>query len=189
MTGGLESSGPLVNNQDMNVRPARVEDAKSICSLINYWAERGRMLHRSLESVYQTLREFIVAVDEDGEVIGCAAMGIYWANLGEAKSLAVAKSAHGKGVGRRLMTSVIRMARKLGVTRLFALTYEKDFFLRQGFTVIDRDLLPEKVWQACIHCPKVDCCDETAMMLRLDRPVRRRRSPAGRQARRTGSGR
>ena len=40
----------------MIVRAAKVSDAEGICELINYYAERGRMLHRSLEGVYNSLR-------------------------------------------------------------------------------------------------------------------------------------
>ena len=42
----------------IRMRSARMNDARTICSLINYYAERGRMLHRSLESVYDAIREF-----------------------------------------------------------------------------------------------------------------------------------
>ena len=164
-----------MNNQGMKIRAARIADAPAICDLVNYWAERGRMLHRSLESVYQSLRDFLVAEDGDGAVAGCVAMGIYWANLAEVKSLAVAHAARGKGVGGALTKAIIAQARKLGVGKLFALTYEKDFFSRYGFEVIDRSLLPEKVWQACIYCPKAECCDEVAMMLSLQK---RRAAPA-----------
>ena len=53
---------------------------------------------------------------------------------------------------------------------MFALTYETEFFRRYGFDVIDRDTLPEKVWGACLACPKADACDETAMLKRLGSP-------------------
>lgn len=150
----------------MKIRPAHVADARTICGLVNYYAERGRMLHRSLESVYQDLREFLVA-DEAGHVVGCVAVGIYWADLAEIKSLAVGADQRGKGIGGRLVKAAVASAKKLGIKKLFALTYEKDFFARQGFEVIDRDRLPEKVWQVCIYCPKADACDEIAMMMPL----------------------
>jgi amino-acid N-acetyltransferase len=124
------------------------------------------MLHRSLESIYDTLREFLVAV-EDSRVVGCAAVTVYWADLAELKSLAVSPDMRGRGVGRELVRAAVEDARRLGLKRLFALTYEKEFFSRQGFAEIDRQTLPEKVWRVCISCPKVDACDETAMILHL----------------------
>ncbi len=148
-----------------------MSDAAEICGLINYYAERGRMLHRSLEHIYDSLREFQVA-EENGRVIGCIALDIFWANLAEIKSLAVDKDFTGKGIGAALVAAAVADARKMGISRLFALTYEKDFFVKQGFEVIDRQTLPEKVWRECISCPKADACDETAVMLQIDKPSR-----------------
>ena len=122
----------------MKIRPARAEDAAAICGIINYYAERGRMLHRSLESVYESLREFQVAVDEGGRVVGCVAVDVYWGDLAELKSMAVAPDRRGGGIGTLLARSALRDARRLGLKRLFALTYEKDFFLRAGFRRVRR---------------------------------------------------
>jgi amino-acid N-acetyltransferase len=168
----------------ITIRPAHVSDAKAICSLVNYYAERGRMLHRSLESAYLGLRDFLVAVDESGAVVGCVAVGIFWSDLAEVKSLAVAGSQQGKGIGAKLVKAAIASARKLGIKKLFALTLEKDFFQRHNFDTIDRECLPEKVWRECIYCPKVDACDEIAMMLSLTGPAKATRSarPAGKHA-------
>jgi amino-acid N-acetyltransferase len=157
----------------MNIRPARVEDAAAICGIINYYAERGRMLHRSLESVYEALREFLVA-EEDGAVVGCVAVDVYWGDLAEVKSLAVAPGRRGGGIGTQLIEAAVADAQRLGLGKLFALTYEKDFFLRQGFRRVRRESLPEKVWRECLACPKSDACDEIAMILNLSPPARRR---------------
>lgn len=132
------------------------------------------MLHRSLESVYLSLRDFLVA-DLGGEVIGCAAVTVFWSDLAEIKSLAVAAPHRGRGIGTKLVKTAVRGARRLGVQKLFALTYERKFFIRHGFAVVDRDLLPEKIWRECIYCPKADACDETAMMLTLSSPAKARR--------------
>jgi amino-acid N-acetyltransferase len=150
----------------MEIRSARTSDASGIADLVNYYAERGRMLHRSLESIYDSLREFVVAVD-DGTVVGCVAVDVFWANLAEIKSLAVALDRRGRGLGTTLVAAAIEDARKIGIGEVFALTYEKEFFLRCGFEVIDRERLPDKVWRECIACPKVDACDEIAMLKRL----------------------
>jgi N-acetylglutamate synthase-like GNAT family acetyltransferase len=57
-------SGENTHNKPMTVRPAHVEDAPRICEIVNECAERGLMLHRSLESAYASLREFLVSVDD-----------------------------------------------------------------------------------------------------------------------------
>lgn len=163
----------------MKIRKANVLDARGICELVNDYAEQGLMLHRSLESVYTRIREFHVAVDEAGAVAGCVAVAIFWADLAEVKSLAVADSQRGRGLGRKLVEAAIADAAGLGVRRLFALTYERGFFERLGFEVVDRQMLPEKVWTECLACPKAHCCDEIAMIYRA--------VPAGGEA--TGTGR
>ena len=149
------------------VRTARTSDVPAVCDLINHHAERGRMLHRSLESVYDALREFCVVTDAEQRVVGCVAVDVFWADLAEVKSLAIAPDARPKGIGKMLVETAIADARQLRIKKLFALTYEREFFERLGFSVIDREQLPEKVWRECIACPKVDACDEIAMMLRL----------------------
>ena len=118
-------------------------DAVAICEIVNYHAERGRMLHRSLESVYETLRNFLVVQEGDG-VVGCVAVEIAWADLAEVKSLAVHPRHQGKGLGRALVEAAVPGARELGIHRLFALTYEKDFFVRLGFQVIARRSFPRR---------------------------------------------
>lgn len=151
----------------MKIRPAIISDAGGICDIVNYYAERGRMLHRSLESVYQALREFHVAENGDGQIVGCVAVDVFWSDLAEVKSLAVRTDCCGGGLGSRLLQAAIEDAKRIGIRKLFTLTYEEKFFARHGFGIIDRQLLPEKVWRECVSCPKVDACDEIAMMLRI----------------------
>ena len=150
----------------MKVRHAKICDAEAICEIVNYHAERGRMLHLSLESAYERLRNFVVAEDE-GQIVGCVAVEIVWADLAEVRSLAVLTGQAGKGIGKQLVLAAADEARKLGIMRLFALTYEERFFAGCGFEVIDKDDLPSKIWSVCITCPKRTACDETAMQIQL----------------------
>ena len=143
-----------------------MQDAEAIGALINYYAERGRMLHRSLESIYESLRDFLV-FEREGQVVGCVALTISWKDLGEVRSLAVAPELQGLGAGKALMQHAVETGRAMGLKRLFALTYEPSFFQKCGFRVVDRDTLPTKVWRDCIHCPRADACDEIAMLLDL----------------------
>ena len=88
----------------MEIRPARVADAQAICDVVNYHAERGRMLHRNLEQVYANLRAFHVA-DASGEVVGCVAVDVFWADLAEVRSLAVRPAWQRRGLGGRLLAA------------------------------------------------------------------------------------
>ena len=152
----------------MKTRHATISDAAAVCGLINSYAERGLMLHRSMESFYDSLREFLVAVDDDGQIVGCVAVDVMWSDLAEVKSLAVADGMRGKGIGSAMLASALADAASIGVKKLFALTYEQKFFARHKFEIIDREQLPEKVWRECIACDKVDACDEIAMLCLLD---------------------
>lgn len=143
-----------------------MSDAEAICGLVNYWAERGRMLHKSLEGVYESLRDFVVC-HRNGQVVGCAALSIYWKDLGELRSLAVAAEHAGRGVGQELVLRALEQAKTLGLARIFALTYEPNFFAKLGFRPVDKAALPSKVWRDCIRCPRADACDEVAMLLEL----------------------
>ncbi len=148
------------------IRAATSDDAQAICDLVNYYAERGRMLHRSLESIYESLRDFLVCKEQE-RVVGCVAVSICWKDLGEVRSLAVAPDCQGKGIGRKLVEQAAEVARQIGLRRIFALTYETKFFASAGFRVVDREALPTKVWRDCIYCPRADACDEIAMILDL----------------------
>ncbi|OPX23686.1 MAG: GNAT family N-acetyltransferase [Planctomycetales bacterium 4484_123] len=148
------------------VRPATMCDADAVHQLVNYYAEQGLMLHRSLESIYESLRDFLVCC-RDGRVVGCVALRLYWRDLAEIRSLAVSREHRGRGIGRELLLGAVQEARNLCLPRVFALTYEPAFFEKFGFRTVDKDALPPKVWRDCIHCPKADACDEVAVILEL----------------------
>ena len=148
------------------IRPARVGDVPRMGSLINYYAAKGQMLPKTEAQLYNHVRDFVVA-DAGGEVVGCAGLKVTWHDLAEIISLAVAPAHQGRGVGRQLVLPLIEEARALGIPTVFALTYQIGFFNRLGFTVVPKHTLSQKVWQDCVICPKQDCCDETAMILKL----------------------
>ena len=144
-------------------RPARIGDVPAMHALINQFAGEKLMLSRPLGELYENVRDFLVAEAEVGGLVGCAAVHIDTATIGELKALAVAKAAHGKGVGRGLVEACFTAAADLGMERLFCLTYQVDFFTKLGFTRVDRSRLPTKVWTECVRCHRFLDCDEVAM--------------------------
>ncbi len=154
--------------QHMNVRAAKISDAKAICALINYYAEHDKMLFRPLAEIYENLQTFLVA-EQDGTVVGCCALEVIWSDLAEIKSLAVGSDDRGKGVGTALIEAALDQARQLGVPRVFALTLEPGFFERAGFSIVRKEELPMKVWSDCARCPKQNECDEIAVIKGLAR--------------------
>ncbi len=147
----------------MNIRNAKISDAKAIQVLIGSYAERDRMLFRSLADVYENLQTFIVA-EHDGDVVGCCSLEIIWADLAEIKSLAVNGPNKQKGFGKALVIAALERAAEIGVPKVFALTMEPDFFVKLGFGVVEKDELPMKVWSDCARCPKQQNCDEIAVI-------------------------
>lgn len=158
---------PQISAQQAVVRKARVDDVPRIQKLIHTYADRGEMLHRSLNELYETMRDFTI-VEQDGRLVACAAIHVTWDDLAELKSVAVAPEAQGHGYGKLVVERCLDEARQLGLRRVFALTYKPEFFARFGFRVIDRNMLPHKVWGECIKCHKFPNCNEIAMMCYLD---------------------
>lgn len=148
------------------IRKAVIKDVAGIQGIINQFARDDQMLPRSLNELYEHIRDFWVA-EERRKIIGCAALHVSWEDLAEIKAVAVARSRHGRGIGRELVESCIREARALGVRRLFVLTYQPSYFQKFGFRRIKHASLPHKIWAECINCPKFPDCKEVAMMRTL----------------------
>jgi len=146
------------------IRRARADDAPAIHRLVHNYSSRDLLLPRPMADIYDRIRDFWVATDGTGEVVGCAALRIWWHDLAEIRSLAVAEKAEGRGYGRRLVEAVAHEAARYGIRNLFALTRVEPFFARNGFVAIDRALLYHKVWGDCAACPRREACDEVAMV-------------------------
>lgn len=144
------------------IRPARMSDVRAIHALLKSFADQGLLLARSISSLYDQLRDFIVY--DDGEIKGVCSLHICWDNLAEIRSLAVVRELHGRGIGRQLVRSCLDEAESLEIGQVFVLTYQAGFFRKLGFVDKDKRELPHKVWSDCLHCPKFPDCDEEALM-------------------------
>ncbi len=154
---------PRIKLQVINIRPAVVDEVAEIVALVNTHAFQGSVLPRSLQSVYDTVEDWIVA-EADGEIMGCVSLLPYSSGLVEVRSLAVRNRYQGLGIGTRLMKALLDEAKRRRIPTLFALTRKVPFFSRFGFQVTERDLFSEKVWHDCRLCPLIERCDETAMV-------------------------
>ncbi|MEA3361813.1 MAG: N-acetyltransferase [Thermodesulfobacteriota bacterium] len=148
------------------IRHARISDVRAIHKLLLDYANDGQLLGRSLADIYDSLRDFYV-YEEDGSILGIGALAICWEDLAEVRSLAVAAGQQGKGIGRKIVESCLQEATELGIKRVFALTYQPDFFKLLGFSDIEKSELPQKVWGVCINCVKFPDCDEFALAINL----------------------
>ena len=119
----------------IEVRPARTSDIKGIHNLIAAFASDGRMLQKETVTLYESVQEFMVAV-EDGVVVGCGALHVLWEDLAEVRSVAITENLRGNGIGNQILERIIDRARELGLSRIFCLTFETKFFGRHGFEEI-----------------------------------------------------
>ena len=148
------------------IRPATVNDIETIQKTLEYYADKGLLLPRSLNDLYDNLRDFIVLQEED-EILGVGSLHVCWEDLGEIRSLAVLPAHTRQGIGCRLVEVCENEARKLGLKRVFTLTYQEKFFAGLGYQTIDKSELPHKVWGECLKCIKFPNCDEIAMIKNL----------------------
>ncbi|MBT9581858.1 N-acetyltransferase [bacterium] len=150
--------------QWLEIRKARLEDVPGIAELVNNYANQGLMLSKRQVDLYEQVREFVVVVTSAQQLLGCGALRLVWHNLAEVRSLAIAEVAKGTGLGRRIVDELLKEASQLGLAKVFALTYQVDFFEKLGFHVVDKSGFPQKVWLDCNLCPKQTCCDEVAVL-------------------------
>ena len=149
----------------MIYRKARFQDAETIYNLIYDYAQKGEMLARSRNTIYETMRDMVVAENEDGEVVGVGGLHITWDSLAEVRSIAVSPKYKRHGIGSGIVKELIREGKEMGVKKIFTLTYKPQFLVTLGFREVKKEDLPHKVWKECIDCPKFPDCDETAMIL------------------------
>jgi amino-acid N-acetyltransferase len=120
---------------DVLVRRARTVDVPAIRALVDSYADDRRLLSKATVTLYEDVQEFIVAV-VDEEVVGCGALHVLWEDLAEVRTVAVAPTWQGKGVGSALLRALVDHARALGIRRVFCLTFETGFFGTHGFAEI-----------------------------------------------------
>lgn len=148
----------------MIYRKAKFDDIEAIFNLVSNYASQGIMLQRSRNSLYETLRDMIVAVSDNGEVVGVGGLHIIWDRLAEVRTMAVSPKMTRHGIGAEIVKRLIAEGTELGVEKFFTLTYKPGFFQTLGFETITKEELPHKVWKECIDCPKFPNCDEIAMV-------------------------
>jgi amino-acid N-acetyltransferase len=135
--------------------------------LVAPYVATGDLLPRSNYDLCRHIKEYVVAEAASGAIVGCGSLKVYSRELGEIAGLAVHPDAQGSGVGRALMESLVAEARASGLSEVLALTRKPAFFLKLGFLPSEKEHFPLKVWADCARCPRQNCCDEVAVVLKL----------------------
>jgi len=151
----------------LKIRKAKVKDATEIFKILQHFALKEVLLPRSLNSIYENIRDFFVC-EVDGKIVGVGSLHVYWEDLAEIKSLAVKEEYQHLGIGRNIVQECLNEAKELGIKRVFALTYVPDFFKKIEFEITDKSNFPQKVWTECIHCVKFNDCHEIPVSINLE---------------------
>lgn len=148
----------------MIFRKAKVKDAVEIYNLLDNESKKGKVLKRSLNEIYEKIRNFWIC-EKDGQVIGiCSLEIIGWQDLGEIRSLVVNSKYRNKRIGEKLVLSALEEAKLLGIKKVFILTFIPEYFKKLGFKAISMKKLPHKVWSDCIDCVYFPNCKEEALI-------------------------
>jgi amino-acid N-acetyltransferase len=121
----------------INVRSAITSDVLAIRDLVeNYAGDGPRLLRKNTVTLYEDVQEFYVA-ELDGKIVGCGALHVMWHDLGEIRTVAVDPAIKGQGIGSQILNVLTQRATNLGITKLFCLTFETQFFTGHGFMPIE----------------------------------------------------
>ena len=134
----------------MIVRPAKTSDVPAIRELIDLYSGQRRLLSKATVTLYEDIQEFFVA-ETGGKVMGCGALHVLWEDLAEVRTVAVLEQFKGQGAGHRILEMIMERARVLGLSRLFCLTFEVDFFSRHGFEVIEGSPVSAEIYQQMLR--------------------------------------
>lgn len=133
-----------------SVRRARTSDVRAIRAFVDTYADDRRLLSKATVTLYEDVQEFFVA-ESAGEVVGCGALHVLWEDLAEVRTVAVAPALRGRGIGNLVLERLIEQAREIGVSRVFCLTFETEFFARNGFVEIDGAPVPHDVFEQLLQ--------------------------------------
>ena len=149
----MTSASTVSVENGFTVRPARTSDVPYIQELVAPLVQQRILLGKDSVVFYEAIQEFRIAEDSDGNAIGCGALHVMWEDLAEVRTLAVSSDWLHKGVGRALLARLERDARQLGLRRLFCLTFEVPFFVRNGFEPMAVESIDPDVYAELVRSP------------------------------------
>ena len=167
-TLGVFGLTPITNHPNgLRVERASLRDTYDIHEVINYFADKGEMLHRTKDEINQNINDFVVVKNKTGELIGTAALHKLDDRLGEIKAVAVKENWQGQGIGSILVQSCLQDAFKLELNEIFVLTNKPDFYKKMEFSLSNVTKFPMKIWSECMACSKFFSCNEIIMSLSI----------------------
>ncbi len=150
--------------KEILIRAALRKDVVPIRRILALYAKQKIVLPRTSDEISRHISNFRVA-EKNGKVIGCCAYRDYGNGLFEIRSLAVSPHNKGRGAGTELVKYMIKDISSRGKVKIFALTTSPAFFKKFRFKLVGKEMFPQKIWYDCSKCPKLDKCDEEALLL------------------------
>jgi amino-acid N-acetyltransferase len=153
----------------VTIRRATPDEAAAIFELVTANIEQGHLLPRTFDDIVAHAGRFLVLADEGDDVLGCGELAPLGPAVAEIRSLVVDARCRGVGLGSRLVTALKGRARLDGYRTLCAFTHEPTSFVRQGFSIVPHQWLPEKIATDCHACPLFRRCGQYAVAFPVDR--------------------
>jgi amino-acid N-acetyltransferase len=141
----------MTTRSAVRVRRARTSDVPAVRHLVERYTGDRILLGKDLVTLYEDVPDFRVAVDAADTVVGCGALHVMWEDIAEVRTLAVDPAMRRHGIGRALVEQLLGSAASLGVSRVFCLTFEVDFFVALGFRPVDRVPLEPEVFAQMVR--------------------------------------
>lgn len=171
-----------MDSTELLIRPARTQDVQAIRSLVEPLARERVLLQKEAVAYYEAIQEFEVAEAPDASLAGFGALHVIWEDIAEVRTLATSGAWRGQGVGHLILDRLLERARAVGVSRVFCLTFEVEFFTRHGFTVMaDQSAVDPEVYSELLRSQdegvaefldlarvKPNTLGNTRMIIRLD---------------------
>jgi amino-acid N-acetyltransferase len=132
------------------VRDAVTSDVPEIRRMVDSYTLDGRLLAKAMVNLYEDVQEFVVAA-EGNTVIGCGALHVLWEDLAEVRTLAVDPDHLRTGVGTQILSGLLEKARRIGIKRVFCLTFETSFFAKHGFVEIEGTPVDHDVFEQLLQ--------------------------------------
>src|SRR5687767_7082861 len=114
------------------IRPTTSDDVAALDRFVQPFVEGKKLLPRTLEELGELISHGFIA-EQEGRIVGFAALEVYSKKLAEIRSLAVLPELQGKGIGKQLVQACVDRAREKNILEVMAITSSEEFFRACGF--------------------------------------------------------
>jgi amino-acid N-acetyltransferase len=113
---------------------------------VERYAAQRILLSKEMVTLYEDVQEFWVAEEPAGSIVGCGALHVMWEDLAEIRTLATDPDWVGRGIGHAVLSTLLEVGRALGISRVFCLTFEVEFFKLHGFEIVEGSVVTSDVY-------------------------------------------